>query len=149
MLKKQNARYIFLTICFWTDCFTNFYFCWQSNNWTSYILIFQLLKERQVYEFKLKSVCRRYEPLPSYRHLEKGQHLFSESPISDIFWQQHPNKLRYKNKEIRRRVIFTFRKLQNNITCFFVWNTFISNTRLIVDLKYNSLRYQKEFFTDL
>ena len=94
-------------------------------------------------------MCRRYEPLPSYRHLEKGQHLFSESPIFDIFWQQHPNKLRYKNKEIRRRVIFMFRKLQNNITCFFVWNTFISNTRLIVDLKYNSLRYQKEFFTDL
>ena len=48
-----------------------------------------------------------------------------------------------KSKLMWQSYFFIFRRLKNNVICFYK-NTFISNTRLRLNPKYNNFKYQKE-----
>ena len=65
--------------------------------------------------------------------------IFSWQYCSNEIWDKH------KNKCMSESCFFMFRRLQNNIACFFVSNTFIYINRLRFDLNLSLLMYIKCF----
>ena len=65
---------------------------------------------------------------------------FPNSPLlARLFRQYRPNEIQDKNKNklIWESYVFIFRRLKNNIKCFFIINSFISNTRLRSEIMIN------------
>ena len=83
-------------------------------------------------------VCKRFEPLslsiynpPFYFFSDPPSHILTTIFIDNII----PMKHILNTKKLMMESYFMFKRLQNNIACFFCKKTFISNTRLRFDLK--------------
>ena len=72
-----------------------------------------------------------YSPSHIYIYIFSKPQLFKK-----LFWQYHPDETwdKCKNKSMTKSYFFMFSRVQNNVTCFFVSFTFVSNTKL----KFNS-----------
>ena len=71
--------------------------------------------------------------LPLYGHPPFFYLFLEPCTFGNIFWQVSPNKIPDKHKNTLMWQIYLFmfrRKLENNVTCFFIRKPFISNTRL-------------------
>ena len=82
-------------------------------------------------------VCRRFEPTYTAIYLFI---FFSEPPpprLLPLFWNYLLNEIpdKHKNQFMWQSYFFMFRKLQNKVSCFFINNTFIGDTRPKFDPK--------------
>ena len=87
-------------------------------------------------------VCRRFDPSsignsPLYDHHPSLSLFGNRNFLTTFFRQGHLNKTldKQKNKPMCQSYFFMFTRLENNVICIFINNTFIKDTRLRFDQK--------------
>ena len=93
---------------------------------------------------EIQTIIRMLVPLlqttsPPPPYMAIPLYIFSINPklLARLFRQYFPNEImdKHKNKLMRQNYFFIFRRLKNNIKCFFINSTFKSNTKLRFNLK--------------